>query len=811
MALKIDVNKGPLTLTHDPRPRDLKTTNNTSEDNPLYQDFRFKGYPSESFFNPHNPQYKRNSAAMNGSDVNRYFGKSQHFDSEPGLTRAKTDRPSARPRASPPPRANSQMENARPKLDEGHRSLQYGSGDPRIEESQQVRPGPMRGLGFDNREENGRDRLRREMMDTEQDRQRIKYQEQIRLRDREDERKRQYDEIQEQKRQDMEMLKNYNPWGRPGGGAPMPTENEKMLDIRPYVQDRPGYDPSGPRDRTRLEQMKRDPAANTSPKNNSPPAAPRNGQNEQGGMAPAPPTGITGSIVDRLGTPGGGAPLRTDSGNHVKTHMNSAKILRFQDRSRPEVENVLRYEKDPQAKQEYAMDLNIQQKQEMLHNQEEKLHNLKQELDHCATFPFGKPGGGAPNLSKSGNHLRLKRKIYNTLDTIELMNVQARDSFQERRQFDEFDPWGKGTGNPLRNSDGYLMNIRKSFRRKKNGYSDSYERGGNPRTDSYRRTPETNRSATNPFEEYDNLGRIGKPKKPNMELHPIYHPFGRSGGGAPVKDYSGKISTVLHGHSDRHYLHNNLSDYERRQNAIKAKIYYAELGQQMENQQYKKKMEMEEKRKPIGELAVLIDDKVVGKPRRNKVTGLLENHHLGNSDVSLQKMGSQPRNISEQRQYHNFLDNMTEERYRRNALGKMKDYQEGQRHYDTMDGLWGRPGGGAPKGYTMRKMNLDEIIHHPTKDKATEEYVRKHDWSEVEPEKFFSKDDDEYISSRSPRQNPMLSARDIQEGRLSPGARPKKFIKSTVTSSHANMFDYREDYPQKDYKVGAPYATGIEG
>ncbi|XP_062614865.1 uncharacterized protein LOC134276635 isoform X4 [Saccostrea cucullata] len=809
------------------RPRDLKTTNNTSEDNPLYQDFRFKGYPSESFFNPHNPQYKRNSAAMNGSDVNRYFGKSQHFDSA-----RKTEPVAPKPQASEI--VTYHPGDARPKLDEGHRSLQYGSGDPRIEESQQVRPGPMRGLGFDNRDEIERDRLRREMMDTEQDRQRIKYQEQIRLRDREDERKRQYDEIQEQKRQDMEMLKNYNPWGRPGGGAPMAdarkqkfTEHQleppekhvykdkwepaypdlERIDFRKEIaQDRPGYDPSGPRDRTRLEQMKRDPAANTSPKNNSPPAAPRNGQNEQGGMAPAPPTGITGSIVDRLGTPGGGAPLRTDSGNHVKTHMNSAKILRFQDRSRPEVENVLRYEKDPQAKQEYAMDLNIQQKQEMLHNQEEKLHNLKQELDHCATFPFGKPGGGAPNLSKSGNHLRLKRKIYNTLDTIELMNVQARDSFQERRQFDEFDPWGKGTGNPLRNSDGYLMNIRKSFRRKKNGYSDSYERGGNPRT-----APETNRSATNPFEEYDNLGRIGKPKKPNMELHPIYHPFGRSGGGAPVKDYSGKISTVLHGHSDRHYLHNNLSDYERRQNAIKAKIYYAELGQQMENQQYKKKMEMEEKRKPIGELAVLIDDKVVGKPRRNKVTGLLENHHLGNSDVSLQKMGSQPRNISEQRQYHNFLDNMTEERYRRNALGKMKDYQEGQRHYDTMDGLWGRPGGGAPKGYTMRKMNLDEIIHHPTKDKATEEYVRKHDWSEVEPEKFFSKDDDEYISSRSPRQNLMLSARDIQEGRLSPGARPKKFIKSTVTSSHANMFDYREDYPQKDYKVGAPYATGIEG
>lgn len=64
-----------------------------------------------------------------------------------------------------------------------------------------------------------------------------------------------------------------------------------------------------------------------------------------------------GSIVDRLGTPGGGAPLRTVSGNHVKTHLNTAKIIHFQERSRPEVENVIRYEKSPHDKQEYATDL----------------------------------------------------------------------------------------------------------------------------------------------------------------------------------------------------------------------------------------------------------------------------------------------------------------------------------------------------------------------------------------------------------------------------------------------------------------------
>nr|XP_034328938.1 centrosome and spindle pole-associated protein 1 isoform X49 [Crassostrea gigas] len=657
MAFRVDVNKGPLTLTHDPRPRDLKTSNNTSTDNPLYQDFRFKGYPAEGFFNPHNPQYKRNSAAeMNGTDTSRYFGKTQHFDTD---YYARKVEPVA-PKPQAPEIVTYHPGDARPKIDEGHKSLQYGSNDPRIAESQQVRPGPMRGMDFD-RGENDRDRLRKEMVETEQDRQRIRYQEQLRMRDRDEERKR-HEDMLEQRRQDMEMLKNYNPWGRPGGGAPMadtrkqkfteyqldpsedteykdkwPTENDKMIDMSPFMKDRVGYDPSGPRDRTRFEQMKRDPE--------------------------------------------------------------------------------------------------MQQKQESLRNQEEKLHTLKQELDH---------------LKAAATDRRP-------------------DSFQERRQ---------------------------------NGYGDSYERGA----------PDTYRSATNPFEEYDNLGRTGKPRKPNMEMHPIYHPFGRSGGGAPVKDDAGKVNTILHGHSDRHYLSNNLSDYEKRQNAIKAKIYYAELGEQLEVQNYKRQKEKEEKRRPHGELAVIIDDKLTGKPRRDPITGSLRNHHLGNSDVSLQKMGSQPRNIAEQKQYHDFLDNMNEERSRKNALGKMKDFQEGKKHYDTMDNLWGRPGGGAPKGYTMRKFNLDEIIHRPTHDKATEEYVRKHDWSEVEPEKFFLKDDDAYYATqRSPRQNPMLSARDIQEGRLSPGSMPKKFIKSTVTSTHANMYDYREDYPQKDYRVGAPYATVNEG
>lgn len=55
---------------------DLKIFNNILIDNFLYQDFWFKGYLVEGFFNFYNLQYKRNLVVeMNGMDMSRYFGK----------------------------------------------------------------------------------------------------------------------------------------------------------------------------------------------------------------------------------------------------------------------------------------------------------------------------------------------------------------------------------------------------------------------------------------------------------------------------------------------------------------------------------------------------------------------------------------------------------------------------------------------------------------------------------------------------------------------------------------------------------------
>lgn len=40
-----------------------------------------------------------------------------------------------------------------------------------------------------------------------------------------------------------------------------------------------------------------------------------------------------------------------------------------------------------------------------------------------------------------------------------------------------------------------------------------------------------------------------------------------------------------------------------------------------------------------------------------------------------------------------------------------EDVQEGQRHHDHWKDLWGRPGGGAPKGTTRQKENLEYMLY----------------------------------------------------------------------------------------------------
>ncbi|XP_071155547.1 trichohyalin-like isoform X41 [Mytilus edulis] len=301
-----------------------------------------------------------------------------------------------------------------------------------------------------------------------------------------------------------------------------------------------------------------------------------------------------------------------------------------------------------------------------------------------------------------------------------------------------------------------------------------------PSMESPRRAPPTFRNNS-----YDDIGRSmnaqEKLTRVNREVLPLYHPFGRSGGGAPVKDNRGKIVTQLQGNL---LMESSYDDNTRKR--ARAKEYYDFLrGQEEEQRRNKQEIEWHMKA-PIGELASIMGSKNVGKPVKDPYTGELRNHHLGNSDVTLQKMNYQPKAETEKKKYHEDLSQLADERMRYRQLNRLKENQEGMLHQHTMDAMWGRPGGGAPKGYNLRKFNLESTLHHPTKDQTTEEYIKKKDWSQVPQEgNPFTQNDDNY----------------------SPRFQPNKYVRSTITSTHANLYEYPEHLKDKNYALSEPYAT----
>ena len=288
---------------------------------------------------------------------------------------------------------------------------------------------------------------------------------------------------------------------------------------------------------------------------------------------------------------------------------------------------------------------------------------------------------------------------------------------------------------------GYLPNYSQTAREHPGG-SDSPRRGNWT-------APPTTRYDPN----FGDLGRsmpyADRLTKMNREVLPLYHPFGRAGGGAPLKDHQGKIVTQIQGNLK---MENNMDDKQRKQ--ARAREYYDFLRGQ-EEEQRKNKQEIEYHMKaPIGELATIMGSKNVGKPMKDPYTGEYRNHHLGNSDVTLQKMNYQPKAITEKKKYHEDLSMLADERMRHRQLNRLKDNQEGMLHHHTMDAMWGRPGGGAPKGYNLRKFNLESTLNHPTKDGGP------------------------FGTTNS----------------YSPRFQPNKYIRSTVTSNHVNLYEYPEQH-----------------
>ncbi|XP_076091902.1 uncharacterized protein LOC143063574 isoform X2 [Mytilus galloprovincialis] len=342
----------------------------------------------------------------------------------------------------------------------------------------------------------------------------------------------------------------------------------------------------------------------------------------------------------------------------------------------------------------------------------------------------------------------------------------------------DFDPWGKGGGNPNYDETG---NIKKKVstldsRRPPDGMIDesgNQLRRPKPMSDlsfmanrnrTQNRTPDGGNRISSGGRSSDPFG------------------FGK-GAGNPNYDEDGNVVR----HSMTLTLDPSESSYDdNTRKRARAKEYYDFLrGQEEEQRRNKQEIEWHMKA-PIGELASIMGSKNVGKPVKDPYTGELRNHHLGNSDVTLQKMNYQPKAETEKKKYHEDLSQLADERMRYRQLNRLKENQEGMLHQHTMDAMWGRPGGGAPKGYNLRKFNLESTLHHPTKDQTTEEYIKKKDWSQVPQEgNPFTQNDDNY----------------------SPRFQPNKYVRSTITSTHANLYEYPEHLKDKNYALSEPYAT----
>ncbi|XP_078580237.1 uncharacterized protein LOC144864237 isoform X21 [Branchiostoma floridae x Branchiostoma japonicum] len=296
------VNRGPLKLDHDITPKDFSAFTPPPGTEAPRRTYKYQGFPDKQF---------------------------------EGVKQPLTGPLGFRENDAPPPKRKkvqaTQFVNGKPIFELDGKNFQYGTDELHhlLESSDKI---PVRRSDF-----------LKDQRGSAEERRRHKQQNEAELdiaRWRTEKARKKVEEVEEKKR-DLEMLKTYQPFGRPGGGAPKPG-------------------------------IKKD----------SPPIVTENRMH---------------TYEDGFGKPGGGAPYRTESGK-IKTTFKQDPVLRFKDNkaSARELEQIERYRLDPRAAMEY--------KTELARLMDDKKHQMQQEYQadieadrKMAEFnPFGKPGAGAP-------------------------------------------------------------------------------------------------------------------------------------------------------------------------------------------------------------------------------------------------------------------------------------------------------------------------------------------------------------------------------------------------------------------------------
>ncbi|XP_064643755.1 uncharacterized protein LOC135497790 isoform X2 [Lineus longissimus] len=796
-----DVNRGPLTLKHDVTPRDFTKYKPSFNEIMMETNHRFKGFPTNSMISPREP--------IRGGGLDdphlRLFAQTRHFD------KGKM----GGPYSNWYNHYNYLSKEGKPAIDEGHYSIRYGEQIP----VDSGTPKPIAGALYPERSSAEHRKFRKHQIEAEDDLQKFKM-----------------EKLQkalnqgEEKKKDWEMLQEYNPWGRPGGGAPKQPDNRKQ--------------------KFGEEEL------HTSQ------VSPRKGDEQ---------------FHDSFGRPGGGAPLRTNSG-HLKTEISGDPNIRFHQAEnnhvvRQQIGENMRYVTRQERGRKYANELDQQIVQRALTEQEQRISDLKQEYEMMKHHPYGRPGAGAPNLSQSGNvknhgkswhryqyqpneHLDalLEERRKNDFGDENLPPFSHRDwdTWQQpydsprRNDLDEqprkiargdenknvYDPWGKGYGGPVRDSRGNVINSRRSDG--KNGINEfedqrargatlnkfgDGEGGGAPtRTESghirtthpitlradERGAPFFTKPYSPPSKETKSELSIKEeiPGQRSGEEPSSWYPFGTAGGGAPNRDANGNIITHIYA---KETLERDSADQRRK--ARNAREYLNELESERDEQHQKMLEEKRYRRAPIGEFARIVKDGQVGKPKRDPYTGELGNQALPMTDVTKDRTGYVSQKNDSTRDYHTHLQRAAEERHRLRRMDGYKEKQESRQHHEVFGEFFGRPGGGAPNPAGPRRHDTDEVVHSPRKDHPT--YYDNKDWwqyKSTKPNTDNGYEKHDYVKSYDPDfvRKSYESPRQFEDGDL-----PSSYIRSTVNSKHDNQYEYYvpQEPLSKAHQVDIPYAT----
>ncbi|XP_070536216.1 uncharacterized protein [Ptychodera flava] len=694
-ARHTEMTNGPLQLSHDTTPRDYSQIEQSSNAPPPEPpSYRFQGYPGHSFFQPTKPVL--GGPAANPIDAQN-FHRPQRLIKDYGSYRLKETGVHSAPsqlgfysyRAKYDTSPTGYHDSSQP-VNGNNQGVQYSSDDVPVSIIQPP---------------HGKKTLFRSDYGSAEERKRH-YQK--RDADEDIARFREYKQQQnmmaaEEKRKDLMMLKSYQPFGKMGGGAPPPN----------------------PRRTKNIMQMD------------------YTGRNE---------IILSDHRNFDFGKPGAGAPRRSESGS-VVTNLRSDNEIHFQKNKGglTTINNHKRYTEGIDNARRYHNELENLALEQRTKKEIEKYTDREGERKSWDYNPFGKPGAGAPIKTDSG-HLKAGRAVTLTNDTYEMRNAETKKvyrdmakprvvrdeppplwresgnmepEYEQAKEYmlgdrgqvmdgayhtedkHEYDPWGKGYGVPNRDGRGYVKRYKWGDPIGVREYVDPQAKGGALETKPFggggHLVDERGEKVTK-FKTTMEQDKFGEPmtKPLRGSQDPDYHPWGKPGAGAPILADNGKVVT----HTAGKMLYEQLGGTTSNPTKQEAKhVYLKELQNEMrEQEQNRHKMEQDVKSGGI-EVASWMRNGQVGYPKKDPVTGIQLSHPKRTSDVTAQRLDIR-RQIDPV--YSTDLERQATERHHIQAVAKKESANLAQKHINTMDTLWGRPGGGAPIGiYENRKQNLD--------------------------------------------------------------------------------------------------------